>query len=78
MVTTGKQSGKAYEFAGLGLGSPSETQNTAVGWADGGGSWREPLPGSISFAACAFAMKSGLTSTKHSCRWDALSSAGTF
>jgi hypothetical protein len=35
---TRKQSGKVYEFVGLGLGSPCETQNTAVVWADGGGS----------------------------------------
>jgi hypothetical protein len=35
---TQKQSGKAYEFAGLGLGSPNETPNMAVDWADGGGS----------------------------------------
>jgi len=34
---TQKQSGKAYEFAGLGLGSPSETPDTAVDCADGGG-----------------------------------------
>jgi hypothetical protein len=34
---TQKQSGKAYEFVELGLGPPSETPNTAAGWADGGG-----------------------------------------
>jgi hypothetical protein len=37
VVTTQKQSGEVYEFAGLGLGLQSETQSTAVGWADGGG-----------------------------------------
>lgn len=37
VVTTRKQSGKAYEFVGSRLGSPSETPNTAVEWADGGG-----------------------------------------
>lgn len=37
VVMTRKQFGKAYEFGGLGLGSPSETPNTEVAWADGGG-----------------------------------------
>jgi hypothetical protein len=36
-VMTRKRSGKAYEFAGLGLGSPSETPDTVVDWADGVG-----------------------------------------
>jgi hypothetical protein len=36
-VMTRKQSGKAYEFVGSRLGSPSETPNTAVDWAEGGG-----------------------------------------
>ena len=47
-------------------------RNTEYG--SGLGRWRwvieRTLPGSISFAACAFAMKSGLTSTRHSCRLD--------
>jgi hypothetical protein len=30
VVTTQSQSGKAYEFGGSGLGSPSEIPNTAV------------------------------------------------
>jgi hypothetical protein len=34
---TPKQSGKACEFVGLDLGSPSETLNMAVDWVDGGG-----------------------------------------
>jgi hypothetical protein len=37
VVMTPKQSGKACEFAGLDLGSPSETLNMAVDWVDGGG-----------------------------------------
>jgi hypothetical protein len=37
VVMTPKQSGKACEFAGLDLGSPSETSNMAVDWVDGGG-----------------------------------------
>jgi len=69
---TRKQSGKAYEFVGSGLGSPSETPNMAVDWVDGDGWWNEPSPGLVSFAACACGMKSGLTSTKHSCRLDVL------
>ncbi len=37
VVMTPKQSGKACEFAGLDLGSPSETPNMAVDWDDGDG-----------------------------------------
>ena len=39
-----------------------------VAWAGGGGSWSAPLPGSISFAACACGTTSGPTSTRRSSR----------
>jgi hypothetical protein len=64
---TRRQSGKVYVPAALCLGWPNAAPSMAVDWADGGGSWNEPSPGSISFAACAFAMKSEPTSTKRSC-----------
>ncbi len=45
-------------------GSPCAAPSMGVAWASGGGSWSAPLPGSISFAACACGMKSGPTSTR--------------
>ena len=39
-----------------------------TGLGGGGGSWSARLPGSVSFAACACAMTSAPTSTRHSSR----------
>ena len=47
---------------------PSAAPSMGVAWAGGGGSWSAPLPGSVSFGACAYGMTSGPTSTRHSSR----------
>jgi transposase len=62
-----RRSGKVCVADASSLFLRSGRPNTTADWAGGGGSWNEPSPSSISFAACAFATKSGRTFMRHSC-----------
>jgi transposase len=49
-------------------GSPCVAPRMGVDWVGGAGSWSAHLRGSVSFAACAYGMTGGPTSTRRSCR----------